>query len=224
MDESVARLNAVANGANIAPDDHRMYDVNAAHAAAIQENNAFDSRIQDVEAAHAMALEEDKARTDAAAAEAAAKEIAEQKKTAEAKADEEAAVAKAAVQGDIRKQAEVALQQSGTGQSLAPESKVSQNPLTRELTVTTGNHTQVLRPQFDGSYKATDYAVNPLAGTVTIKSGGSSIIAGPAGKYEAAEGEGPELNYITLPSDVAHAVGFSQAVKVGAAPLAPQEV
>jgi hypothetical protein len=211
--ESMARLEATANGEEVSPADTRVYDVNAAHEAAIQENKLFDSRVGDVEAAHEMALQENKARDEAAAAEAAAKEL---KTTEQADKTAAEAEAQAAAQGDVRKEAEAALQQAGDG-GLSPESNVSKNALTNEITITTGNTIKVLQPQVAGGYKSVSYAVNPITKTVTVSDHGVSTVLSAPNTLEASNAGTPDAELVMLPSAVARAAGFRAAVKQGSA-------
>jgi hypothetical protein len=210
--ESMARLEAAANGEEVSPTDTRMYDVNAAHEAAIQENKLFDSRVGDVEAAHEMALQENKARDEAAAAAEAASLEAKTKEQADKTAAD--AEAQAAVQGDVRKEAEAALQQAGDG-GLSSESNVSKNALTNEITVTTGNTIKILQPQVAGGYKSVSYAVNPITKTVTVTNHGASTVLTAPSTLEASSAGNPEGDVVMLPPAVARAAGFRAAVKQG---------
>jgi hypothetical protein len=213
LGESMARLEASANGQEVSPSDTRMFDINAAHEAALQENQNRDLGL-DIEAAHEMAIQENKARAEAAAVTEAANLEAKTKEQEEKAAA--GAEAQAAPQGDVRKEAEAALQQAGDG-GLSPESNVSKNTLTNEITITTGNTIKVLQPQVAGGYKSVSYSVNPITKTVTVSDHGVSTVLSAPNTLEASNAGTPDSELVMLPPAVARAAGFRAAVKQGSA-------
>jgi hypothetical protein len=212
-----ARLQHIAAGGHIEEGDNRMYDVNAAHEAAIQENQNRTLGMN-IEAAHQMALDEEVERKAALGPVAAKPE-----ETPEAK-NEPAAAQKETAKGqeDVVAEAAKAMAQAGAGQ-LAPNSQVEKNPITHEITVKTGNDIKVLHPQATGGYRSVSYNVNPITGTVVKSEGGISTTFTSQGQLEAASADTPESEIEFLPPAVARAAGFRAAVKKNAVQPAPAE-
>jgi hypothetical protein len=208
-------MNAIANGVDVrAEDAGRVHDIDAAHEMAQQENVMFDL--------HTEAIEEDKQRTQAKLNEEAAKAEEEKQRlaaeeeaaqTAKAEAQPAAALnpaettATAAAEGDIRAQAEVALQAAGAPVEMTPQTKVTKDALNNTLVVQNGSHIQLLTPNLAGKYDVSDYRFE--GGVLSV--GGNAFM--PAEKFvEGQVPAAPAQGEITVPPAVANIVGFDRAV------------
>ena len=223
-------LNAVANGVDARVEDvGRTHDIEAAHEAALLEeahaqalleNEIFDAHtdaLQENELfdAHEAAIKEDEERTQKQEAVVADAELqaANQQAAKELRAEE---LQSQAVESDHRKQAEVALRDSGYMESLPLDAHIHKDLSTGNLVVVGHDDVKIIKSSPGGRTEITGYAYDEKHGTLTISSQGNSIVATRTGEFTQTDQEQWQqyADVIKLPPDVASRVGFDKVTPV----------
>jgi hypothetical protein len=171
----------------IRPEDAgRVHDIEKARAEALRENKIFE--------AHTEALLE-KERREKNEAEDAEKALAPE---AEAKNSQ-----------DVRQEAADALRAAGEQGSIPPGSQVSKDAL-GNIVIKSESDVKIIA-QKAGGKRVTDYHYNQAAKTLTIKSGGRTVLAHVGSSSPTTSGEQPaHANHLVLPREVVTLIGTHQ--------------
>ena len=209
IQEGIGLLEAEAN---------RVHDVNAAHEAALIENEIFDVYDEavlqnEIFDAHVEALREEEVR---AAAAGKQQRIEEQMREADADqgADEKAPAPHV---NDLRGQAEAALREEGITAPLPVGSQVRKDPATGNLMIIGKDDVKILEPQLNGRTKIVDYSFDQGSGVVTISAKGVNTLLAREGNYtDENRLKGNALTHaaVNLPPAVAAMAGFKRAVPI----------
>lgn len=220
IDAGVQKLEAHANPGVVNPEnDGRMADIEAAHEAALRENEMFNLYTEALTEDKQRALTTVEQQTDETREEepeapnnSAAREpepAKEEPKAAESRADQ--------AQQTLIQEAQAAMKAAGLSAELSDQTKVIKDPLGKGMLVVSGGNMQLLEPNGMGGYRATKYQNNPLQGTITITTDSGSVLMRQTGEYTAEDtsrsGQEKPAS-VTLPPLVARAVGYSQVVPV----------
>jgi hypothetical protein len=192
-------------------DPGRVHDIEAAYAAANQENEIFN--------AYTEAQAEDQARTEAkleqerAVAEEAAYAEKEAREAAAEVSNQPATATSAEVlkNAPVEKRAAAALKDAGISSEVVPGT--ASEDASGVLTIVQGGEVKVLEPQAGGKYNLTTYNVDAEHGTVVMNKPNALI---PSKRKLVASNtvEDRRLPAITLPPAVAKVAGFKEAVAV----------
>lgn len=232
-DNDIELLNAVANGADVRPEDAgRTHDVESAHEAALleeahvqalAENEIFDAHAEalhenEIFDAHEAAIKEDEERSQKQEAVVAERELQElkQQTAKELRAED---LQSQAIESDHRKQAEVALRDAGYMESLPLDAQIHRDLATGNLVVVGHDDVKIIESFPGGRTEITDYAYDEGQGTLTISPQGNSIVATRTGEFTQTD-QGQWQQYadvIKLPPNVASLVGFDKVT-----PLPPR--
>jgi len=202
-------LEAHANGEAV-PEDTRVHDIEAAHEAALIENEIFDAHVaalkeNEVFDAHVAALKEDKERN---AAIAKAREDG-QKITK----DETPAKPNPDSTQRLYEEASTALNQAGIDPRLSPTSTVTKDAMGNMLILEGDYDAKLITQSADGSPKVTAYHYDKDSGTLTIDAGHFSALPHKT-TYEKTSLKGWQSNQegITLPPAIAKRFGVNRAI------------
>jgi hypothetical protein len=227
-------LTATANGVDARAEDRgRLHDIEAAHQAALQEDEIFEAhtaallenaifdahtealRQNEIFDAHEAALKEDAERAESA--QETAVDLAEPVQQAKELRAEDLQVQ--AIESDHRKQAEVALRDAGYVEPLPLDAQIHRDLATGNLVVIGHDDVKVIESLPGGRTEITDYTFDEKEGTLTISAHGNSIVAARTGEYLPTE-QGQWQQYadvISLPPSVASIIGFDKVT-----PLSPR--
>lgn len=210
QEEGINQLETKAN---------RVHDIDAAHEAALIENEIFDVYDEAVQQneifdANAEAIGEDEASAEVQKQQQ--RQIKERVEAldAEQHAEEDTPTIEP---NDLRGQAEAALKEAGVVAPLPVGSQVRKDAVTGNLMIIGNDDIKVLEPQLNGRTKIVDYSFDKDSGLVTISAKGANTLLARSGDYveeTRPNGELPVTSAINLPSAVAAMTGFKRAIPV----------
>ena len=195
----------------------RIQDVEAAHEAAIAENEIFDAHVaalqeNEIFDAHVAALQEDAEREQAKATLAASQESPHDNI---GETNKEEAIPDQTPAQSIREEASTALKEAGADTKLAASGEVTKDAM-GNLLIINGNDAKLVTRSIDGSSKVVDYEYDEKENTITINNAPFHAYTSGNAEYQQTELKNWQTNteVITLPLAIAKRFGIERVVAV----------
>lgn len=207
--EGLKQLDSLANGEPVNKDT-RIHDIEAAHEAALFENEVFDAHVaalkeDEIFNAHVAALQEDGEREQAKTA------IAVEQKEPRPDGGEMVTLAPNSPQS-LREEAITTLSKAGIDLRLSPNSEVSRDTM-GNLLILDGADAKLITRSADGSPKLTEYHYDEDSGTLTIDAKRFNTLSNATDYQETTlKNWQTRREVIILPPAIAKRFGIEQAI------------